>query len=1268
MNMHFHPCKLGRIIAKLFQVQSSILYPAGGMIVMAIQAAHQTADETKEIVGFDLRDVNIGKALIVPHDEDGVETMLQFRPWQLGSQSATAFWQHFTISSRAKDQDWQYHCSGLICSRYRSSSQGPFPDEDDAENKHYRQEYNSVKSTCSKVGSPRQFYEGLETIGLRYGPTFQNIVGITSGNYQGCCVLRIPDTKAVMPMKYEFPHVIHPSTLDNIFQMALPALTPINEPLHVAMVPTFLESLYVSSDISSTPGDQLCGYSVAGNSGFREAEATIVVADDAWKQPLVIVKNLRCTALSAMTENVVSTESASNIRKLCAEFVWKEDIDLMSAEDATKLFAHAADRYTHLNPIVIEELELGAFVYIERILKAFTSEQAKTFAPHLQLFYQWMQHQHELALKGAIEHQSSRIDWLNLSEDYQTELFQRVATDSVDGEIMCRVGDHLERIMKSEIEPLQVMLEDELLYKFYHDGVGMNESYAQLTEYLDKVAHKRPYLNILEIGAGTGGTTLPLLRVLGGENGTSPRFKSYTFTDISSGFFEKAQETFKTWAAFMNFKRLNVEEDPIAQGFQAGIYDVIVAANVLHATHSMDKTLANVRTLLKPGGKLVLAEITHMLQRFPMIVGCLPGWWMGEADGRKWGPSMTEGGWHDVLVRQGFSGVDITMHEYPDPKDHTLAVMVSTALPSPEVALPATVVIVQPASMDEELSGLSAEIARQLAEAEVSSSVVSLQDLHDYPLQGCSCIVLAEASSPLLYQIQPREFDAAKKVIRECINTLWVTKGATMDSQKPEANLMTGLGRTIRAENPSLSLATLDLDPNMPTANAINAKYILKVMSATSNSGSEKARDWEYALRGSTVFITRMIVQREVNAMLDKLNVPSVAELRPFKQADRPLKLDIRVPGMLDTLQFVDDIDVANPLAHDDVEIEVKASGLNFVDIMITMGQISDSMLGAECSGVVRRIGDGVTKIQPGDRVMTWRLGCHQTYVRNPETMIHKIPDVMSFEIAASIPVIYCTVYHALIDGARLRRGESILIHAAAGGVGQAAIILSQHLEAEVLVTVSSEEKKALLMKKYAIPEDHIFNSRDLSFAKGVMRMTNGRGVDVVLNSLAGEALRKTWHCTAMFGRFVEIGKKDIVGNTGLDMAPFMKNITFLSVNLAGIYRHHVPLAAKVFQNVVELMHKGVVRAVEPLNVYNYSQMEDAFRTMQTGKHMGKIVLKPNDEDLVPVSLFQRPTDVRLLQADNTPEKARRRARRTIHLPPGRWAWRVRSKYRSLDG
>ena len=133
------------------------------------------------------------------------------------------------------------------------------------------------------------------------------------------------------------------------------------------------------------------------------------------------------------------------------------------------------------------------------------------------------------------------------------------------------------------------------------------------------------------------------------------------------------------------------------------------------------------------------------------------------------------------------------------------------------------------------------------------------------------------------------------------------------------------------------------------------------------------------------------------------------------------------------------------------------------------------------------------------------------------------------------------------------------------------------------------------------------------------MRMTKGRGVDVVLNSLAGEALRETWYCIAMFGRFIELRKKDMAGNTGLDMAPFLRNVTFSSVNLYEMYRYNILLASKIFEEVMSLMRQGIIRVVTPIMIYKYSEIEDAFRSMQAGKHVGKFFLKPGNQDLVPV-------------------------------------------------
>jgi NADPH:quinone reductase-like Zn-dependent oxidoreductase len=594
--------------------------------------------------------------------------------------------------------------------------------------------------------------------------------------------------------------------------------------------------------------------------------------------------------------------------------------------------------------------------------------------------------------------------------------------------------------------------------------------------------------------------------------------------------------------------------------------------------------------------------------------------YIGENDGRKFGPTMTEVEWSNALSRQGFSGLDLCLRDFKDPKDHLCSFMVSTASPKQHSIFSKDVLVIQTSMVSEDTKSLSDRLIDHFRASGLSAAAILLQEVTPSILNGKLCIVLVEIDSPLLYSIDETGFNAVRNLALRSAGVLWVTKGGAIDSPIPEANLIVGLARTIRSEHADVTFATLDLDYNTSPCAVSTVDAIIRLSSSISNIQPGKIQDFEFSLQNGIIFNCRITEQKDMNDILadeDKLATPV---LLPFFQPNRPLKLEVGVPGILDTLQFVDDFDALKLLADDEVEIKVMASALNFVDIMVAMGQVPDTMIGADCSGIVTRIGTKIANFKPGDRVMTWKLGCHQTFVRSPGVMFQRIPDEMTYEEAASIPTIYCTSYRALYDCARLKRGESILIHAAAGGVGQSAIILAKHLGAEIFATVGSDEKKQLIMSQYDIPEDHIFDSRNLSFASGIKRMTQGRGVDVILNSLAGEALRETWHCLAMFGRFVEIGKKDIVGNTGLDMAPFMNDLTFASVNLVGIYRHNVPLAAGLLSNVMDLVHQGVIRPITPITVYPYSQIESAFKLMQLGKHTGKIVLKPSDDDLVPVS------------------------------------------------
>ncbi len=265
----------------LSKVQSSILYPAPGMIVMAVEGVHQLNIGKREAIGYQLRDVNIGAAIITPLDDERIETMLQLRPWKLGSQSSTSHWQEFTVFSKAKGENWLEHCSGLISPRYLPDDHTAFNHgiEETKEDERYREKFLKAKENCVREHAPRQLYETLRTIGLHFGPTFQNLVEIRSGGSEGSCVLRIPDTKAVMPQQFEYPHIIHPATLDAMFQMVFPTLIEATEGPPSVMVPTFLESLYISCSISNKAGDKLHGNSVARKYSYCEIEASIAFSE-----------------------------------------------------------------------------------------------------------------------------------------------------------------------------------------------------------------------------------------------------------------------------------------------------------------------------------------------------------------------------------------------------------------------------------------------------------------------------------------------------------------------------------------------------------------------------------------------------------------------------------------------------------------------------------------------------------------------------------------------------------------------------------------------------------------------------------------------------------------------------------------------------------------------------------------------------------------------------------------------------------------------------
>ncbi|ROV97002.1 hypothetical protein VSDG_04049 [Cytospora chrysosperma] len=510
-------------------------------------------------------------------------------------------------------------------------------------------------------------------------------------------------------------------------------------------------------------------------------------------------------------------------------------------------------------------------------------------------------------------------------------------------------------------------------------------------------------------------------------------------------------------------------------------------------------------------------------------------------------------------------------------------------------------------------------------------SVCSILDAASFDLSQ-AYIIVCELDNPILSDMTAEAFSQLQRILTESAGVLWVTKGAYLNATDPAKNMSVGLCRTIRSER-AAAVATLDLDPDSRLRDFGKAQLILQ---AFSKAFDEKlATDMEFAEKDGALVIPRIVNDDAMNLTIHReVHQDSCTPYLQDFISSRRLKMAFSTTGALDSLYFHDDASTELTLGDDEIEIEVKATGMNFKDVVIAMGQLSQPYLGIECAGIVTQTGARVKSLAVGDRVCAMSHGAYSTFSRCPATSAAVIPANMPFEAAASIPVVYCTAFYGLIELGRLSEGEKVLVHAAAGGVGQAAIQIAKTMGVEIYATVGSVEKKEFLMKTYNIPEDHIFSSRDTSFGPAIREATAGSGVDIVLNSLAGDLLRESWSCVAHFGRFIEIGKRDITSNTRLEMAKFNDNATFSSVDLTLLASEKPKKMAEVFKQVMALFTTDSIKTINPITVFGISDVEKAFRLLQSGKTTGKLVVVPRPGEQVKATHPRPSAD--LLRADAT--------------------------------
>lgn len=646
-------------------------------------------------------------------------------------------------------------------------------------------------------------------------------------------------------------------------------------------------------------------------------------------------------------------------------------------------------------------------------------------------------------------------------------------------------------------------------------------------------------------------------------------------------------------------------------------FDVIVLRHVLHRSVNLSNALAQIRALLAPGGVLLLAE-RHPDWSADFVGGLDAFWWheTAQSEAQQTAPAPVSAlygpvSWQKTLVEAGFEGVDVLTEPAADALSEGAFLLTAQGerafVFEPEAAESANWLLVVDDSGFMLAHALAAqlELANQRAEVlELSAMLNRLQARK--PGDGEQVVLMtgwertpeqiAETLQPvveivqLLVDVQP---GAGKLWLLTCGGTL-LESGSLGLQSNPVQSAIWGFGRVLMNEHPELALTLLDI-PESREADVVDRVCAELLWPDGAN---------EILLTADARY-TPMLQPAEYEPK-DETGADAVERVR----------LDFLVPGQLRNLMWV--ADKVRPLQEHEVEVLTCATGLNFRDVMYLMGLLPDeavengfagASLGLEFSGRVVRVGEGVTGFQPGDAVMGFGASCFASHVVTRADALAPVPEGWSFEAAATVPTVFFTVYYALKYLADLQPGERVLIHGAAGGVGIAAVQLARHLGADVFATAGSDDKRDFVS---LLGADRVFDSRSLAFADDIRIATRGQGVDVVLNSLAGEAMRRSLDVLSPFGRFLELGKRDFFENTPLGLRPLRNNISYFGIDADQLLTARPSLAARLFREVMALFGDEILSPL-PYRSFTADRVVDAFRCMQQARHIGKVVVSMTD-------------------------------------------------------
>ncbi|KAE8333350.1 fatty acid synthase S-acetyltransferase [Aspergillus sergii] len=1080
------------------------------------------------------------KAPIVLKQETATEIITSLNVIPLTEYHDSA-WYSFSISA-FNGNSWIKHCTGQV----KPGSNQSLVVE--------------TKSHIREVSS-QKWYQGLNNLGLDYGPTFERLAGIKADPLANTASANISYSEELHQTHYS----LHPTTADCALQLlSVAACRGLRRKLNRLVVPVSIDHVYVN-EIASTVHVQ----------AFAEELEN---------------KKLNGSVIGVIDGNIVFAFSGCVLAPLNGETSDMDEFETLNISDlewTSRLEdIPAPDLMYNATPgpfLAVSCEELVVLCMLETMHEV-DSQSLQPQATYMQQYVAWLQKQVYSIRNGSYDLVPKSQEWAMLDSKHRKALIQELIDDQARSRctpvdtLLVRVYRNIRELCNGSVSGIDLLYQEDGLKNFYDVMADFDLSCLFST-----LGHENPSLRVLEIGAGTGGTTALALNGLTLSNGP-PLYSRYCYTDISMGFFSAARERFRRFHG-IDFATLDISQDPLDQGFEAQDFDLVIASNVLHATPEIGKALRHIRKLLAPGGRLLLQELCPKVRFINFVMGVLPGWWIGGQDSREEEPFISPERWNMELQKSGFTGVDKLVYDN-EPPYATNATMVATVRDDDS----------QPSAVTLLCSSIDNEHVRAVERHFTTRGhTVHLCSLQSVSSPKGDVVSLLDIEGPFFDNISDSDLIAFQKFVSCCKSTgiLWVTRSIQLKCTDPRFGLVLGLARTIRSEL-AIEMGTVEFE-SFDQASWTALEVIYRKFQARDKTDGTNT-DFEFVYHEGRILTSRY-----------KRRTPEeILALRSGSETSDAVGLRIEAFGRLDSLAWVS-LDRPGDLQGDQVEINVHSTGLNFKDLLCAQGILDarKNGLGLEGSGVVNRVGPH-SSLTPGQRVMFMSSGSFATSIVTSSLLCAPIPDNLEFDDAATMPCVYTTAIHSLMTIGQLKRGQTVLIHSACGGVGLAAIMISRMIGAEVYTTVGSETKTQYLQDKFGIPRNHIFNSREPSFYEDVMRETDGRGVDLVLNSLSGELLHASWKCVARFGKMVEIGKRDIVGHASLSLAPMVQNRSLISVDLAEILEYQ---PQECQRRCVDLVRQGTIQPIRPIRAFDATEIEQAFRYMQAGQHTGKIVV-----------------------------------------------------------